>query len=110
MKKLITLFVILAALAVGGKSYAQQTIAVQSGNASTFYANLDTAITYAPANSTVYIPSGTFSINVKINKCLKIYGVGHYPTNSATLDQGRTIISGDITLLTGADNGLLSGV
>ena len=102
----LVLAVLLTAFSLG---YSQQKIAVQNGANVSFYANLDTAITYAPANSDVYIPGGTFYINTAIRKKLNIYGVGHFP-DSVNLAAGRTIVDGNFKLSAGADNGSLQGI
>jgi hypothetical protein len=104
MKTKLTLLTLLIFVAVGVK--AQNLIAVQHVGKPTFYTKLPDAITGALAGDTVYIPGGSYPA-IAIGKKLYLIGVGHNP--DSTNVTYRTIIA-SITLNTGADNGLISGV
>lgn len=101
--QLIILLVLLASA-----TEAQNLIAVQNGGEAEFYTNLDSAIVHASNGDTVYIPGGTFSVSVQIDKRLHIIGVGHNP--DSTLATGQTRITGNLSLVNEASNGSLMGV
>jgi hypothetical protein len=89
---------------------AQALIAVQNGSTATFYNNLDSAIIHAQNDDTLYLPGGIFplSTSTKINKRLHIIGVGHNP--DSTIATSKTIINGDIYLLSNASGGSICGI
>jgi hypothetical protein len=88
--------------------FGQNLIAVQHDGTSAFYTVLDDAITNAMDGDTIYIPGDGFSISIPIGKRIYIVGVGHNP--DATLATARTIITGNLTISSGADNGSISGI
>lgn len=73
---------------------AQKMIVRQSNGTPHFYTKLDSAITEASANDTIYLPDGYFDLNVPIDKKLHFIGVGHHPKNSET--SGVTYIGGSV--------------
>jgi len=88
--------------------FAQKKITLQSGNNSTFYSTIDSALLNAVNGDLIYIPGGSYVIpSLVINKGVQIFGAGHYP--DSTLATGQTILSGEVRILSGADNGSLSG-
>jgi len=105
MKTLIIL--LLALVAATGSGFAQNLIAVQNGGEPKFYTELDLAITNAQNGDTVYLPGGTFSLTVTIDKRLHIIGVGFNPDSKVTLP---TILNGNFSLISGASSGSLTGV
>lgn len=92
-------------------SFAQSLIALESGGNTTFYSNLEDAITASVSGDIVYLPGGSFTPAgnlLSIDKDIDIFGVGHYP--DSTLATGQTIINGTIRVKTGADGGSLQGL
>lgn len=89
-------------------SHAQNLITVQNGNTPAFYSSLDSAILHSQNGDTIYLPGGTFPLNVSINKRLHIIGVGHNP--DSTLATGKTQINGNLSLINEASNGSCIGV
>ena len=96
MKHLSFIFT-LVMLLTGSAAHSQNLIAVQNGNTPAFYTVLDSAIIHAQNGDTVYIPGGTFSLNVPVTKSLHIIGVGHNP--DSTLATGKTVINGNLSLI-----------
>lgn len=90
---------------------AQSVILVQKDNDVLLHSQLDSAMIEAPIGSTVYIPGGHFDVpneGLIIDKQLRIIGAGHYP--DSTVATGRTVIDGNVFLITGADGGSIEGV
>jgi hypothetical protein len=86
-------------------------IALQHNGVTALYTDLNVAITASMNGDTIYLPGGTiFPVNqsITINKTLTIIGAGHFP--DSTTATYRTMINGDIYILTGADGGSLCGV
>lgn len=106
MKKLLLLVTI--PLLYNAELNAQQVIAVQNGNNTLLYNNLDTAIQYAQNGDTIYLPGGGFSLAVPISKRLYLIGVGHNP--DSTKATNYTLISNDIYILSNASLGSLTGI
>ncbi len=105
MKTLV--IILLALVAATGSGFTQNLIAVQNGGEPKFYTELDLAITNAQNGDTVYLPGGTFSLTVTIDKRLHIIGVGFNPDSKVTLP---TILNGNFSLISGASSGSLTGV
>lgn len=95
-------------LLISTSTNAQSLIAVQDGSNATYYASLDSAITYAAAGSSIYIPGGSFTISKSINKELHIIGVGHNPDSCAIT--GISEVIGNILILNGSDHGSITGL
>ncbi|MBK7689935.1 MAG: hypothetical protein IPJ31_02045 [Bacteroidetes bacterium] len=107
MKKSIFIISILC-IVFSFKTYAQKKISVQSGNNTSFYATVDSAVLNAQNGDIIYIPGGSYVISsLLINKGVQIFGAGHYPDSTAAT--GQTILTGDVRILSGADNGSISG-
>jgi hypothetical protein len=87
---------------------AQNLIAVQNGNSASFYTLLDSAIIHAQNGDTVYIPGGTFSLSVSVDKRLHIIGVGS--VIDSTLATGKSIINGNLSLINDASYGSIMGI
>ncbi len=95
----------------GMTSFAQNLIALESGSTTTFYSNLEAAITASANGDIIYLPGGSFTPSgnvLSIDKNIDIYGAGHYP--DSTLATSQTIINGTIRIKTGADGGSLQGL
>jgi hypothetical protein len=86
---------------------AQNIFAVQNGNNPMFYSNLDTAIIKAQSGDTIFLPGGSYSIKTPIDKELHIIGTGFFP--DSTLATSPSHISGNMIILSGSDNGSLTG-
>lgn len=87
---------------------AQKKIALQSGNTATFYSTIDSAIYNAVNGDIIYIPGGSYVIpTLIINKGVQVFGAGHYP--DSTTATGQTVLTGDVRIVSGADNGSLQG-
>lgn len=87
---------------------AQKQIAVQNGGNAAFYAHLDSALYYAQNGDTLYLPGGIYTMDTLfIDKPIHLVGVGHHPDSS--IATGRTRLNGDVRILTGADNGSITG-
>jgi hypothetical protein len=106
MKHLSFIFT-LAMLLTWQAAHSQNLIAVQNGDTPAFYTVLDSAIIHAQNGDTVYIPGGTFSLNVPVTKSLHIIGVGHNP--DSTLATGKTVINGNLSLVNEACYGAFIG-
>ena len=109
-KQFITLFVF--ALAMGaGSVMGQTTVTLHSATGVTIFQGNEfaTAVQQAQAGDTIYLSSGLFTVtSLDINKRLIIFGVGHSPAQ--TLATGHTQVNGDIRLLSGSDQSLISGI
>ncbi len=87
---------------------AQKKITLQSGNTATFYSTIDSAILNALNGDIIYIPGGSYVVpSLVINKGVQIYGAGHYP--DSTQATGQTVLTGEVRIVSGADNGSLQG-
>lgn len=106
MKKQIILTWVLMAILVN--VFGQKKITLQSGNNASFYSTIDSAILNAANGDIIYIPGGSYVIpSLVIDKGVQIFGAGHYPDSTSAT--GQTILTGEVRILTGADNGSLSG-
>jgi hypothetical protein len=106
-----TIFLTLIFGFFGLTSYAQNLIALESGATTTFYSNLEAAITASVNGDIVYLPGGSFTPaggELSIDKNIDIFGAGHYPDSSLATSQ--TIINGTIRIKTGADGGSIQGL
>ncbi|MFZ4707454.1 MAG: hypothetical protein ACOYMF_15740 [Bacteroidales bacterium] len=106
MKKLIISFAIM--MAGINLTNAQTLIAVHNESNATFYSILDSAITHALDGDYIYLPGGSFKINVPINKQLQIVGVGHNPDSCAAT--GITQVTGNFVINNGSDHGSITGL
>jgi len=87
---------------------AQTSIILQSKENATMFNKFSDALTDAKQGDIIYLSGGSFNIgNVIIDKKLTIIGAGHYPSH--TQATGLTFLSGNITLITGADTTMLQG-
>ncbi len=90
---------------------AQKVVALHHVGNTTLYNTLNAvndAVAAAQNGDTIYIPGATYTIgNLIIDKSLTIFGVGHYA--DSTQATGITNLSGEIHLITGADNSFLQG-
>ena len=98
--------ILILTLLIQSNLKAQNLIAVQNGGAPAFYTVLQTAVDNAQSGDTIYIPGGIFD-DITVNKKLNLIGAGSHP-DSANVTS-RTVIR-SITILSGADNGSLTGV
>lgn len=108
MKRITNLFLLGFILFLASPTKAQSPIAVQNDSGTSFYSTLDLAITNAIAGDYIYLPGGTFTISVPIDKQLQIIGVGHNPDSCAVT--GITQVTGNILIKNGSDHGLLTGM
>lgn len=102
------LSIVLGMLFIPAVLFGQSAITLQSGEQAQFFASFASALSSAQQGDVIYLSGGSFNIgNVVIDKKLSIIGAGHYPAYSEAT--GITHLSGNITLLTGADTTLLHG-
>lgn len=87
---------------------AQNLIARQHGGNAIFYTDLPTAVAAGQNGDTIYIPGGSWSANLSINKRLFIIGTGHNP--DSTQATGICYLSGNISISNGASNGRITGI
>ncbi len=107
MKKRFSLTFV-ASLLILFTAAAQTSITVQSGDQVSFHTTLSAAVAAAQDGDAIYLPGGSYNIgNISIDKSLTIAGVGHYPGFSQAT--GITYLHGNINLLQGADNSILTG-
>jgi hypothetical protein len=89
---------------------AQELIAVNHiAGGSEFFTRLDSAIVHSADGDYVYLP-GTALMNIGnliINKGVHIIGAGIYP--DSCFATGTTFLTGNMTIVSGADNGSLQG-
>lgn len=106
-----TLFVLLLFFCGAGVLPAQTLIAVQNGGNPGFYTSLDSAVHYAQAGDSVFIPGGYFVVGnpgLLIDKTLHLIGVGVNPDSLTAT--GITQLSNSIILISGADHGSITGL
>ncbi|MCX6267499.1 MAG: hypothetical protein NTW16_09100 [Bacteroidetes bacterium] len=110
MKKHLLIFSFIALCSVAAISQPQQLIAVDhAAGGSEFFTRLDSAIVHAANRDNIYLPGITMSIGTQIiNKRVQIYGSGINPDSA--LSSGRTILTGNLRFVTGADSGFIQGV
>lgn len=108
MKTIFTLF-LCCAFYIGN---AQNLIAVEHNSVSTFYTTLDSAVNAAQTGDNVYVPGGNFTLSVNISKGFNLIGVGYNPDSTvATAYSQITAASGGyIHIISGADNGSITGI
>jgi hypothetical protein len=76
MKHIISLFICILYLnVINAQQSPIMTCDVNNTNCNPYY-NLDTAIYYANSGDYIYLPGGTFNLNIPISKELHIYGAG----------------------------------
>src|SRR5690554_1746647 len=88
---------------------AQSIALCRDGETQIFNGNTAFAQAYEATLSgdTLYFSGGTFFPPTTLNKELTLFGAGHY--QDSTLVTGKTIISGDLNLVTGANNFYIEG-
>ncbi|WP_430932253.1 hypothetical protein [Saccharicrinis sp. 156] len=107
MKNLLLLFSV--TIVVTTSINAQPYIALHSQGHINYYETFQKTLDNALDNDTIYIPGGGFDIgNATIDKTLHIYGVGWFPDSVAATAQ--SILEGNLYIVSGADNGSLSGI
>jgi hypothetical protein len=107
MKKII--FIILISLLSLNVSHAQLTIALHHNGQSSFFASFDSLKAHLQTGDTIYFPGGGVNIgDWHIDKTVCVFGVGHNP--DSTVATGRTYLTGNIYLKTGADNSFFQGL
>lgn len=90
-------------------SHAQHLVTVQNGTNVSFFTTIELAVSAANNGDTIYIPSGTWSINsLQIQKKLHIIGVGHNPDSAQA--SSISYITGSFILNAGASYGSISGL
>ncbi len=106
MKTLILLIV----FALSGFALnAQPFFALHHSGNINYYKSFQEAFGPSVNGDTIYVPGGTFNVGtVTIDRKLCIYGVGYYPDSCKATTP--SILIGNLRILTGADNGLLSGL
>lgn len=106
MKKILTLLVLLS---VAYAMQAQLYIFVLENNGNTrTYDNLADCIDNAVAGDTLYLPGGTFSGTITIDKELHLFGAGYHPdSTTATMP---TYFSSRLELTTGAGSSSIEGI
>lgn len=113
MKKITLIIAVVFTLLIQ-MANSQNLIAVQNGGTTTFYTDINAAITGALAGDTIYLPGGSFTILNSISKPIHIVGVGHDPdsTNATnyTYLNGSSYPAGSLQLTSGASGGSISGV
>lgn len=87
---------------------AQKIISRESNGNSYFYTDIQTAIDASVNGDVLYLPGGSFSGDIIIDKGISIIGAGHVP--DSTIATHSTKIIGNVYIIEGADNGVLSGV
>ena len=106
MKRLFTLITI-CMLGIQSLS-AQELIAVNHlAGGSEFFTRLDSAVVHSANGDYIYLP-GTALMNIGnlvIDKGVHIIGAGIYP--DSCFATGTTFLTGNITIVSGADNGSL---
>ena len=108
MKRLFTLITI-CMLGIQSLS-AQELIAVNHlAGGSEFFTRLDSAVVHSANGDYIYLP-GTALMNIGnlvIDKGVHIIGAGIYP--DSCFATGTTFLTGNITIVSGGDNGSLQG-
>jgi len=100
--------IILFVLVIMISAYNQSYIVLQHGSNVSQFTILDSAIVHAQNRDYIYLPGGNFTLNANINKKLYIYGAGHYPGSTSV--NNLTKILNNLTIVSGADSGLITGV
>jgi hypothetical protein len=110
MKKNLLVFCFIALCSTAAISQPQQLIAVDHiAGGSEFFTRLDSAIVHAANKDNIYLPGTTMNIGTQIiNKRVQIYGSGINPDSALT--SGRTILTGNLIFVTGADSGFIQGI
>ncbi|HNY01867.1 MAG TPA: hypothetical protein PKG48_04730 [Bacteroidales bacterium] len=109
MKRLILL--ILTSFSFLSFSHSQSIIALDHATGgSEFFTRLDSAIAHATGSDYIYLPGTTLMQidDVVIDKPVHIIGAGINPDSS--MATGITYLTGNITVVAGADNGSLQGI
>ncbi|MBK6484077.1 MAG: hypothetical protein IPG01_13330 [Chitinophagaceae bacterium] len=106
MKSVLLVFTILVSFHI---CKAQKQIAVESAGNTSFYSDIQTAVTASNSGDKIYIPGGSFNVGtLHIDKKLEMYGVGHNP--DSTVATQPTYLTGIITLHTKASYGVIEGI
>ncbi len=106
MKKSLLIIIVLCASGYG--SIAQSLIALHHSQKASFYSSFDSLKVHVQQGDTIYLPGGGVNIgNWQIDKQICVIGCGHYPDSTAATK--TTYLTGNITLLNGADNTFLQG-
>ncbi len=109
MKQLLAITVLFFTSLIAIAQPTTAPIAIVAPNGSTQLTDrLDSAIAKASAGATIYLPGGTFSGNVTIDKKLNIIGVGHYADSSSA--NNTTTFNGSIILTPNASNSVIDGL
>lgn len=108
MKTLKNSLILLAMVLVSSTASAQLRFIVQNADGPQVYGTFTAALAAIQHGDTLYLPGGNFNAgNISINKKITLIGAGHYPEYSEA--SGRTLITGNITLLEGADSSQFHG-
>jgi len=108
MKEIIHITLFTTILLFAQSTFAQNLISVQNGNKTSFYLQVDSAITHSQDGDTIYIPGGSWILNKPINKSIHLIGVGYHPDSTNT--NFPTTLQGNIVLAEGSSNGSLAGI
>jgi hypothetical protein len=107
MKKIILLITVIAI--TSSNLFSQKVIAVETNSVTSLHSSIADALNQASNGSTIYLPGGAFDIgSLIIDKGVKIIGAGHYADSSVAT--GITLLNGNISFVTGADQASLQGV
>lgn len=108
MKFLALLFVI-SWLVVSSTSAQTPQFAVVKPNGTSFvYSSWDLAYAGASNDDFIYLPGTTITTTITINKRIHVYGAGHFP--DSTVATGKTNISGNLLVTSGASGGSIEGI
>lgn len=88
-------------------AFAQKKITLEHNGTSAFFIDLPAAMAAAVSDDIIYLPGGSFP-GFTLDKKLTIIGVGHNPDSTIVTD--RTVITGDIVLLSGSSGGQIWGL
>lgn len=90
---------------------SQQKVALLSGGVTTIFGGVnpfESAYQAAVDGDVIYLPGGTIPFPAVINKGVKIYGAGHYPSFTAAVN--KTVLNGNLSIDENADHLHLEGV
>lgn len=110
MKQLQQLFIVALLLSVNAL-LAQNKVALHSNGVSSFFTGaspLQEAYIAAIDGDTIYLPGGTYALPANIDKRIVVYGNGVHPDYTTVM--GKTILTGDINLYSGAAKSHFEGL
>ncbi len=107
MKHILSILVILLAHIVAQAQQKPIMVCNSAGTTCSQHFTLDAALTAASPGNYIYLPGGTFTLSLPIDKPIHLIGAGHDPDSTAVT--GATMIGGNLIINGAAEGSTFEG-